>query len=127
MGPVRIEVIAYAPTAFYHCQHCELTFEEVGFGRRIRKEQLAHALPDDLTRDYQAVSDWVRALTDLYGGRIAVRVIDAASVEGFWKSLRHGVRRYPTVIVDGKEKCLGTDLATVRQVIERQRPSLSPA
>ncbi len=124
---VMVEIIAYAPTAFYHCQHCEVTFQEAGFGQRIREEQLAHALPEDLLQDYQALSDWVRAVTDYYCGRVVVKVIDAASVEGFWKSLRHGVRRYPAVIVQGREKCIGTDWATVRAMVERYLPAPSPA
>lgn len=124
---VRVEVLAYAPTAFYHCQHCELTFQEVGVGQRIREEQLAVALPEDLLRDYQALSDWVRAVTDYYCGRVVVKVIDAASVEGFWKSLRYGVRRYPAVIVEGKETCRGTDWATIRRLVERYLPAPSPA
>lgn len=120
---VRIDVIAYAPTAFYHCQHCEVAFDEVGVGRRIRAEQLAGALPDDLLHDYQALSDWVRALTESYCGRIVVKVIDAASVEGFWKSLRHRVRRYPAVIVEGRETCIGIDAAAVRRLIDRYLPA----
>lgn len=124
---VRVEVIAYAPTAFYHCQHCEVAFREVGFGRGIREEQLAHALPEDLLRDYQALSDWVRALAEHYCGRVVVKVIDAASMEGFWKSLRYGVRRYPAVIVEGREKCTTTDDAAVHRLIERHLAAPLPA
>lgn len=124
---LRVEVLAYAPTAFYHCQHCEVAFEEVGFGRRIHAEQLAHALPEDLLRDYRALSDWVRALTEYYCGRVVVKVIDAASVEGFWKSLRYGARRYPAVIVAGREKCTVTDPAAVQQMIDRHLAAPSAA
>ena len=123
---VRVEVIAFAPTAFYHCQHCELTFREAGFGERFRQEQLAHALPEDLLRDYQTLSDWVRGLTDRYCGRVVVNVIDAASVEGVWKSLRYRVRRYPAVVVEGKEKCAWADRDAVHRLIERYLPAPSP-
>ncbi len=117
--PLKIEVIAYAPTAFYHCQHCEVAFQEVGFGQRVHQEQAAHALPDDLTQDYQAVSDWVRAVTDHYCGQVVVQVIDAASLEGFWKSLRYRVRRYPAVIIEGKEKHVGANLANASRLIQQ--------
>ncbi len=120
---VRVDVIAYAPTAFYHCQHCEITFDQAGLGRRIRGEQLARALPDDLMRDYQALSDWVHALVESYCGQVVVRVIDAASVEGVWKSLRHRARRYPAVIVEGRETCIGIDTAAVRRLIDRHLPA----
>jgi hypothetical protein len=117
--PIRVEVIAYAPTAFYHCQHCEVAFQEVGVGQRIHREQVAHALPDDLAQDYQGVSDWVRALAEHYKGAVIVKVIDAASLEGFWKSLRYGVRRYPAVIVEGKDKHVGADLASTYRLIDQ--------
>jgi hypothetical protein len=124
--PVSVEVIAYAPTAFYHCQHCEVTFREVGVGTRVHQEQLADALPADLSHDFQAISDWVRALMEHYDTQVVVKVIDAASLEGFWKSLRYGVRRYPAVIVEGKDKYVGSDLATVGRLIDRYLLKSSP-
>ena len=64
MKPVSVEVITYAPTVFTHCQHCELAFGEVGIGERLRRQEAAEALPDDLARDFQALSDWVHALLE---------------------------------------------------------------
>jgi len=75
-------------------------------------------LPDDLAQDYQNVSDWVRALAEHYKGNVIVKVIDAASLEGFWKSLRYGVRRYPAVIVEGKDKHIGADLTSTYRLID---------
>jgi hypothetical protein len=119
MKPVDVQVITYAPTVFYHCQHCELTFQEMGVGDRIHREQARDALPDDLREEYAAVSDWVHELIERHGKRIKVRVIDAASIEGFWKSIRHGVRKYPTVIVEGKEKRSGADWPSLDPLIDR--------
>jgi hypothetical protein len=36
-------------------------------------------------------------------------VIDAQSILGFYKSLRHWVRKYPTFIVEGQETYTGWD------------------
>src|SRR3989442_4243060 len=118
MTPVRVEVIAYAPTAFFHCQHCELTLQHVGVGQKIHDEQTAYALPPDLAHDYQALSEWVRALTEHYGGQVIVKVVDAASVEGSWKSLRYRVRRYTVVIVAGQDRCLRTYTSSVHALID---------
>ena len=120
MKPVAIEVITYAPTAFYHCQHCELAFREVGLGERVRREAVANALPDDLARDFQALSDWIHGLLDTFGSRIRVRVVDAASIEGFVKSVRHRVGRYPAVIIDGRSADAGTDFQALQPLIERR-------
>ena len=119
MRPVSVQVITYAPTVFRHCQHCEVTFQEMGIGERIQRSEARDALPDELMAEYQLVSDWVHELIQRHRGRLAISVIDAASLEGFFRSIRHGVRRYPAVIVDGHEKRQGTDLAALDPVIDR--------
>ena len=102
MQPLSVQVITYAPTVFRHCQHCEVAFEGLGLGERMHRAEAADALPDDLLTDFSRVSDWVHRLLDRHGPQVAVTVIDAASIEGFWKSLRHRARRYPAVVVDGR-------------------------
>jgi len=120
MKPVSIQVITYAPTVFYHCQHCELTFQEMGIGERLRRREAADALPDDLTREFQVVSDWVHGLLLKHGGRVRVDVLDAASIRGFLASLRHRIGRYPAVIVDGGDKRIGLDFAALDPLIDRK-------
>ena len=103
-GPLLVEIIAYAPTAYYHCTHCEVAWREIGVSNRIHEEQAKSSLPEDLAQEYQAISDWVREVFRLYCDGVVVKVIDAASPEGLLKSLRYRVRRYPAVIVD-HQKC----------------------
>ncbi len=102
--PLLVEVIAYAPTAYYHCQHCEVAFREMGLTNQFHDEQVNSSLPEDLTRDYQRLSDWVHEVFRQHCDRVVIKVIDAASIEGFLKSLRYGVRRYPALIVDHQAK-----------------------
>jgi hypothetical protein len=116
--PVTVEVITYAPTVFYHCQHCELTFREMGIGERLRRQEAAESLPDDLSREFQALSDWVHALLDRHGRRVRVKVIDAASIEGFFASLRHRAHRYPAVIVGGGERRFGPDFKALDPLVD---------
>jgi hypothetical protein len=112
MNPVMVEVVAYAPTGFYHCTHCEIIFKEQGIGDKIHAEQLQSAMPDEIMRDYAQVSRWVNTLVDRFGDKVAVKVIDAASIEGVWKAVRHGLRHYPVVVVAGTEKVeLGNEQA----------------
>ena len=118
MKPISVQVITYAPTAFYHCQHCEVAFAEVGLGERLRRKEAAEALPDDLLREFQALSNWIHDLLQRHGGRIRVRILDAASIEGFFTSLRHRVGRYPAVIIDGVEKHVGSDFARLDSLID---------
>ncbi len=123
--PLLVEIVAYAPTGFYHCMHCEIVWKETGFSQGVHEEQVASALPLDVMQDYQAVSDWVNRLFKVYCDRVVVKVIDAASIEGFWKTLRYGLRRYPAIVV-GSARFSGTDFAVAEAEIA-QRLEAVPA
>lgn len=120
MKPISVQIIAYAPTIFYHCQHCELTFQEMGIGERLRRQEAADALPADLAREYQAVSDWVHRLLRRHGAALRIDVLDAASIRGFMTSLRHRLGRYPAVIVDGRDRWTGLDFDEIDALIDRR-------
>jgi hypothetical protein len=120
-GPsLPIDVIAYAPSAFFHCLHCELIWQHLDVRTKAHREQLETSLPSDLQDQYQRLSDWVHRLAAVHGSRLRFRIVDAASVEGWLKSLRYGVRRYPAVVVDGKDKSMGADLERATVLIERR-------
>ena len=110
--PLEIEILAYAPTAFYHCTHCEVAWSETGRMQRVHEEQLESSLPAELIQEYQAISDWVREIFRVHCDRVVVKVIDAASLEGFYKSLRYGANRFPAVIVNGKSRFTGSNTLT---------------
>jgi hypothetical protein len=120
MKPVSVQVIAYAPTIFYHCQHCELTFQEMGIGDRLRRREAADALPPDLAREFQAVSDWVHRLIHRHGTALRIDVLDAASIRGFLTSLRRRIGRYPAVIVDGESLWTGLEFEAIDAEIDRR-------
>ncbi len=127
MAPLTIEVLAYAPTAYFHCQHCEIAWQQTGVGQAARAEQMANNLPDDVMQDYQRLSDWIIALVEKYCGQVSVHVVDAASIEGFVKSLRYGVHRYPTAIFQDGRKIPLTDYAQVESAVQEQMAARSPA
>jgi hypothetical protein len=121
--PLKVEVVAYAPTVFFQCRHCEVVYREAGIGQGLREEQIHSGLPPDLLREYTEVSDWVGRLRAAHGERIAVDVIDVASVRGFWKSLRHRIRRYPAVIVGGRVRFAASELGLAAGAVERLLPA----
>lgn len=126
-SPLSVQVVTYAPTVFRHCQHCEVVFEGVGIGERMHRDEAKDALPDDLAAEFQRVSDWVHQLLERHGPRVAISVIDVASIEGVWASLRHGVRRYPAVIIGGREKAIGPDFAVLDAMIDARLRQTSTA
>lgn len=123
--PVTVEVLAYAPVAFFHCQHCELVWQQAGTAN-FHRDQISSSLPEDLRQQYQGLSDWIRKVSDTYGTRVVFRVIDAASIEGWFKSLRYGIHKYPAVIVDRKEKFIGGDFDPASDLIRERVERLAP-
>jgi hypothetical protein len=108
--PLLVEIIAYAPTAFYHCTHCEVAWREMGATNRIHEEQMESSLPEELIREYETVSNWVQEMFRTHCDRVILKVIDAASIEGFYKSLKYKARRYPAVIINGQARFMGSKM-----------------
>ena len=108
--PLLVEIIAYAPTAYYHCTHCEVAWREMGANNRIHEEQMESSLPEELIKEYETVSNWVKDVFREHCDNILLKVIDAASIEGFYKSLRYHARSYPAVIVNGTARFLGIQM-----------------
>ena len=119
MKPLQIEILTYAPTEFFHCLHCEVVMQSVGIGQSVRREQREAAFPPDLQAEYTALADWVHALVARHGDRVVVRVVDAASLEGVYKSLRYRARKYPAFVVDGEVRQGSPDYAALDRLVER--------
>jgi hypothetical protein len=110
--PVEIQILAYAPTEFFHCQHCEVVWQQVGIGDRFRAERReAGLLPADLAAVYSDIADWAFDALARYGGRLSIKPVDAVSLEGVWKSLRYRVRRFPAFLFADGDRVIGFDRA----------------
>lgn len=116
---IRVEVITYLPTNYQHCKHCEVTWKIAGLGRSIHREQLESSLPDDLRREFERLSQWAQSVRERFGDRVAIRLVDAASIEGFFKSLVGRFSRYPAFRVGGA-RYVGSDFAVVEALIAGQ-------
>ncbi len=82
----------------------------------MHREQIQSALPDDLAEEWHALSEWVLGLAQRYESRVTVKLVDVASMEGFFKSLFRRLRRYPAFIVNGR-KYVGSDFSRVDRLI----------
>ena len=104
--------------------HFEVAWREAGVTNDIHKEQVSSSLPSDLAHEYQEVSDWVNELFQRYCDRVVVKVIDAASLEGFIRSLQYKVRKFPAIIVNQKARFPGGSFQAAGEEIARQLADL---
>jgi hypothetical protein len=93
-----------------------VTWQVAGLGQKVHREQLDSGLPDDLAAEFHSLSQWARGLPERFGARVTVRLVDAASVEGFFRSLFRGLHRYPAFVVNGR-KYVGSDFSRVDALI----------
>ena len=93
-----------------------MTWQVAGLGQKVHREQLESGLPDDLAAEFHALSDWAHGLRERFGSRVAVRLIDVASIEGFFKALVRRLNRYPAFMVDGR-RYVGRDFTRVDALI----------
>jgi hypothetical protein len=120
MESLQIEILTYAPTEFFHCLHCEVVFQSVGLGQQVRREQRTSAFPPDLQAEYTALAHWVGRVVARHGDRVRVRVVDAASLEGVYKSLRYRNRQFPVFVFGGEVWRGGRDYAALDQAVEQR-------
>ena len=122
MPPLMVEIIAYAPTQFYHCAHCEVVWKaaDVSSVEKWHDDMLETSMPAEMMQDYRNLSDWVINAAEHYGGRVVFKVVDAASLEGFVKALKYRVRKFPAVLIHGIGKSIGDDFKQVETMIDQR-------
>ena len=118
MKPIRLEIVTRVVTFFDHCRRCQILFDQSGLDEKLHQKEMEE-YPPDLKEEYLKLSDWIRDLTQLYKHRLLIRVIDAQSPLGIYKSLRHRIRTYPTFIVEGKEICTGWDKSKLELLLDK--------
>ena len=126
MRPIVVEVIAPVLTVYSHCLHCEAVFDQAEVATRTHQAQIEE-YPEDVKREYVRLCDWVRGLAGRVGDRVQIRIIDPQSPEGILKAIRHRVRRYPTVIVNGKQTYRGWQEPAVEAALAQLLAEPAPA
>src|SRR5437899_12912765 len=73
----------------------------MGLRQKVQRDLLESGLPEDLKNEFHQLSEWAQTLPAKFGDRVRVRLIDAASIEGFFKCLLRRFARYPAFSVVG--------------------------
>jgi hypothetical protein len=118
MKPILLEIVTQVLTSYGHCSHCELFFDQAGLDKKFHQKEV-NEYPGDLKEEYAKLSEWVKELTRLYKHRLLIKLIDVQSFLGIYKSLRHGIRRYPTFIIEGKEVYTGWDKNQLEGLLDK--------
>jgi hypothetical protein len=125
LQPVLLEVLAYVPGDFFHCSHCERLFDVAGIGASVHRE-IHTSYPPAMLEEARRLATWLQDLSARYGERLRIRVVDAQSLEGFFKSLRYWVRRYPAFIIDRRTKYAGWEHAALDRLLEEHMAQIVP-
>jgi hypothetical protein len=108
MPPISVDVIAVLPEGWGLCNSCELLMARANLDQAPPDRGLDE-YPPEWQSDFQRLSALIYDLADRYGDAVRIRIFDPRSWQGLVKALRHGVRRYPTFVVDGRAKIVGLD------------------
>lgn len=129
MKPLTVEVVSNLITGFGGCSRCELVLNEAGVNTREARNRDMADYPADLQEELAKLSDWLSELCRLYRHRISIRLIDAKTPFGLYKSLLHRIRRYPTFIIEKKAVYSGWDRKRIEELLDthiraaNQRPT----
>ena len=126
MKPILLEIVTKVITSFDQCRRCRVLFEQAGFAQKFHQKEMDE-YPPDLKEENKKLLDWVRELSRLYKHRLSIRLIDAASPLGVYKSLRYRIRTYPTFIVEGKETYAGWDKSQLESLLDKYVKNTLPS
>jgi hypothetical protein len=117
MKPIQIDVFYPLPESWAMCNSCELMIS----GANLAEAPEARGLdeyPPEIREEFQRLSATIYALADKFSDQVIIKVWDPRSFQGLLKSIRHGVHRYPTFIVNGQVKLSGFDIAKLVQQVQ---------
>jgi len=118
MKPISLEIVTKVITIFGRFGHFDLIFNETGVDKKFYQKEL-NEYPSDLKEDLSRLFHWIRDLKRLYKHRLLIKLIDAQSLLGIYKSIRHRIRRYPAFIVEGKEIYSGWNRDQLEGLIDK--------
>ncbi|MFZ5910516.1 MAG: hypothetical protein ACOYYU_10915, partial [Chloroflexota bacterium] len=116
MNKVELDVISPLPEGWGICLSCEMLMARANLDQAPYERGLDE-YPPEWQEEFQRLSDTVFTLANRYGGNIMIRLWDPRSLQGLAKSIRYGVRRYPTFIVKGQGKVAGWDTEALERHI----------
>jgi hypothetical protein len=116
--PLYVEVVTRVLTISGSTSPLELLLSDVASGRDADRQ--VNDYPEAIKEEYLRLSDWIRQLCDAYHPNILIKIIDAHTPLGLYKCVRYRFRRYPTFIVNGRQKYTGWDERRLEAILNWQ-------
>lgn len=116
MSTVHVDVISPLPEGWGICLSCEMLMARANLDQAPHERGLDE-YPPEWQAEFQRLSDVVLDLATRYQDSILIQIWDPRSLQGLVKSIRYWVRRYPTFIVEGREKVTGWNVEKLEQHI----------
>lgn len=108
MNVAELDVISPLPEGWGICLSCEMLMARAHVDKAPHERGLEE-YPPEWQEEFQRLSNVVFTLANRYNESILIRIWDPRSLQGMVKSIRYGVRRYPTFVVKGQGKVAGWD------------------
>jgi hypothetical protein len=118
MKAISLEVVSNFLTTYSHCSRCEVIFRESGLGQEANKGDIQD-YPAELKQEIIKLSEGLGDLKQLYKHRIQIRLTDAQSPRGIYKSLIHRLRQYPAFIIEKKDVYIGWDRERIEELVDK--------
>jgi hypothetical protein len=115
--PIQIDVFYPLPEGWAMCNACELMLSQASLAQTPEGRSLDE-YPHEVRDEFQRLSTTIYLLADKFQDQVLIKVWDPRSLQGLWKSIRHGVHRYPTFIVNGQVKFTGCDPSKLERQIQ---------
>jgi len=118
MKAISLEVVSNFLTTYSHCSRCEVIFRESGLGKEANKSDIQD-YPAELKEEILKLSEGLGGLKQLYKHRINIRLTDAQSPRGIYKTLIHRLREYPAFIIERKDVYIGWDRERIEELVDK--------
>ena len=126
MKPIMVEVLSLMLTVqTEECKNCSPIFESVGLKTKFHNKEI-NEYPEDIKGQVLRLSDWIRELSQRYPYQIQIKIIDALSILGLYKKLRHRIKELPAFIVDHGETYSGWDKGALDAILNRHFQVATP-
>ncbi|UCG08679.1 MAG: hypothetical protein JSV83_08525 [Desulfobacterales bacterium] len=86
--------------------------------QKKRDEADLNEYPADVKEEHLFLTSWLCELAQEYKDKIRIEIINASSLRGVFKSIRHWTQTYPTFIVNKKEKYCGSDKSRLALILQ---------